>query len=164
MGIANASSVIIGQAIGAGNHEKAMGMARKIMKIAFVFSIICACFLEIIAKPGLVFYTLKPEVLEMTVRVIRVLGVAVFFKMLNWTILIGILRAGGDTKAAFILDTVFLIFYAVPVAFLGTMVLKLPVYQVVALANIEEVIKFIFAFWRYKSRKWMHDLTNIVKH
>ena len=87
-------------------------------------------------------------------------------KMKRWMflILIGILRAGGDTKAAFILDTVFLIFYAVPVAFLGTMVLKLPVYQVVALANIEEVIKFIFAFWRYKSRKWMHDLTNIVKH
>ena len=164
MGIANASSVIIGQAIGAGNLPRAMEMSRKIMRIAFVFSIICACFLEIIAKPGLVFYTLKPEVLQMTVRVIRVLGVAVFFKMLNWTILIGILRAGGDTKVAFILDTVFLLFYAVPVAFLGTVVLKLPVYQVVALANIEEIIKFVFAFWRYKSRKWIHDLTNIVKH
>ena len=164
MGIANASSVIIGQAIGAGNLPRAMEMSRKIMRIAFVFSIVCACFLEIIAKPGLVFYTLKPEVLQMTVRVIRVLGVAVFFKMLNWTILIGILRAGGDTKVAFILDTVFLLFYAVPVAFLGTMVWKLPVYQVVALANIEEIIKFVFAFWRYKSRKWIHDLTSIVKH
>jgi putative MATE family efflux protein len=164
MGIANASSIIIGQAIGAGNHGRAMEMSRKIMKIAFVFSVICALFLEIIAKPGLVFYTLKPEVLEMTVLVIRVLGVAVFFKMLNWTMLIGILRAGGDTKVAFLLDTVFLIFYAVPVAFLGTMVFKLPVYQVVALANLEEVIKFIFALWRYKSKKWLHDLTGIVKH
>lgn len=162
MGIANASSVIIGQAIGAGNVKKSVEMAKKIMQIAFVFSIVCAVLLELIAKPSLVFYTLKPEVKAMTVLVIRVLGVAVFFKMLNWTILIGILRAGGDTKAAFLLDTCFLIFFAVPMAFIGTMVLKLPVYQVVALANLEEVIKFIFAFKRYKSKKWLHDLTNIT--
>lgn len=162
MGIANASSVIIGQAIGAGNIKTSLEMAKKVMKIAFIFSVICALFLELIAKPSLIFYTLKPEVKEMTILVIRVLGISVFFKMLNWTILIGILRAGGDTKAAFLLDTCFLLFLAVPAAFIGTMVLKLPVYQVVALANLEEVIKFIFAFRRYKSKKWLHDLTGIT--
>ena len=163
MGIANAASIIIGQAIGAGRPKEAMLMAKKIMKIAFVFSFISAVFLELIAAPVLVFYSLKPEVMQMTIMVIRVLGVAVFFKMLNWTILIGILRAGGDTKVAFLLDTVLLVFYAVPVAFLGTVVWKLPIYQVVALANCEEIVKFFLGFWRYHSKKWMHDLTNITK-
>lgn len=162
MGIANAASVIIGQAIGAGRHKEAITMAKKIMKLAFGFAFVSAVFLEIIARPVLVFYTLKPEVVEMTVSIIRILGIAVFFKTLNWTILIGILRAGGDTKVAFLLDTVLLIFYAVPVAFLGTVVWKLPIYQVVALANLEEVLKFLLGFWRYKSKRWMHDLTSLT--
>ena len=162
MGIANAASVIIGQAIGAGRHKEAIAMAKKIMKIAFVFAFISAIFLELIARPVLVFYTLKPEVIEMTVSIIRILGIAVFFKTLNWTILIGILRAGGDTKVAFLLDTVLLIFYAVPIAFLGTVVWKLPIYQVVALANLEEVLKFVLGFWRYRSKRWMHDLASLT--
>ena len=98
----------------------------------------------------------------MTVSIIRILGIAVFFKTLNWTILIGILRAGGDTKVAFLLDTVLLIFYAVPIAFLGTVVWKLPIYQVVALANLEEVLKFVLGFWRYRSKRWMHDLASLT--
>ena len=163
MGIANASSVIIGQAIGAGREKEAMGMAKKIIRMALFFSFISAVILELIARPVMIFYTLEPEVLKMTIMVIRVFGVAVFFKMVNWTILIGILRAGGDTIVAFLLDTVLLLGYAVPVAFFGMLVLKLPVYQVVALANLEEVVKFFLAFWRYRSKKWMHNLTKAEK-
>jgi Na+-driven multidrug efflux pump len=52
----------------------------------------------------------------------------------------------------------FLWLYAIPIAFFGVIYLKLELYEVMFLVYLEEVIKFGFAFYRYKTKKWIKIL------
>lgn len=159
MGIANGSSILIAQSVGAGELNKTNWIAKQVVYIALLFATLCSIFGLSIINPLLSFYNLTPEVRLLSKQVLIVLSFALFFKMLNWTIIIGILRGGGDTRFGFFLDTLLLLGYAVPIAFTAAIWWNLPVYMVVLLANLEEVIKLCFAYWRYKSQKWIHNLT-----
>ena len=48
----------------------------------------------------------------------------------------------------------------VPAAYLGGFVLHLPVYYVYLMVVLEEVAKAFVSGWRFRSRKWIHDLVN----
>ena len=159
MGVATATSIMVGHTIGSGSIEKAKKISWEILKISVVLAIIMVVSSILLIKPIVSFYELSESTRQLTYLTMLVISISLFFKLMNWTLMIGILRAGGDTKISFIIDTVPLIIFAVPIAFLGAMYFELPIYYVVALANLEEVFKLIVAFWRYKSNKWIHNLT-----
>ena len=158
MGVSNATSVIIGKSIGSGKKKLAIIHSQRSFKLAIIFSLVCVGVVQLLVKPVLSLYLLSPEVYNMAYLTLRVFGMAIFFKLINWTILIGILRAGGDTKIAFYLDTMPLYCYAIPVAFIG-LYFKVPVYILVGIVNLEEVIKLYFSIKRYTSMKWVNDIT-----
>lgn len=155
MGASTTANVLIAQTIGAGNQHKASWLSDQIMQISLLLSLLTAviCFFSI--KPLLSFYNLDSYTYQVTTKVLIVISIAIFFKMINWTIIIGILRAGGDTKWAFLIDVSPLFIYAIPIAFFASVYLKLDIYMVVLLANIEEIIKIVIAFARYRSKKWI---------
>jgi Na+-driven multidrug efflux pump len=74
------------------------------------------------------------------------------------TIVVGILRAGGDTRFSLFLDGIIIWIVGVPMAYLGAFVLGLPVYFVYLCAMSEEVTKWILGVNRYRSRKWINNL------
>ena len=77
----------------------------------------------------------------------------------NMTIVIGILRAGGDTRYSLFLDGLIIWLVGVPMAWLGANVWGLPVYLVYLCAMSEEGAKWILGMRRYFTRKWIHNLT-----
>jgi len=77
----------------------------------------------------------------------------------NMTIVIGVLRAGGDTKFSMFLDGFIIWIVGVPLAALGAYYFHFPVYFVYLCAMSEETVKWILGIWRYRSRKWINDLT-----
>ena len=46
----------------------------------------------------------------------------------------------------------------VPLAFIGSLVLKCPVYVVVAMVQIEEAVKCIIVMLRFRSKKWVKNV------
>lgn len=158
MGISNATSVIIGKSIGSGKKKLAAIYSSKALKLAVIFSIFTVIVIQLAADHILKLYNLNENIFEMVLLTMRVFGFAMFFKLINWTLLVGILRAGGDTKIAFFLDVATLYIFAIPMAFI-CVYFRVPVYITVAVVNIEEVIKLFFALKRYKSMKWLKDIT-----
>lgn len=158
MGISNSASVIIGHTIGKGDKNKVIAYSRKILQIAFGMAIVSLMLVQGLINTIVSLYHLPPETHIMAVRTMRTVGMFVFLKMINWTLLIGLFRAGGDTKVAFCLDIFPLWFYAVPVAFIGAYY-KVPVYILVGVADFSEVIKLISSLFRYKTLKWIKDVT-----
>ena len=158
MGISNSASVIIGHTIGKGDKNKVIAYSRKILQIAFGMAIVSLMLVQGLTNTIVSLYHLPPETHIMAVRTMRTVGMFVFLKMINWTLLIGLFRAGGDTKVAFCLDIFPLWFYAVPVAFIGAYY-KVPVYILIGVADFSEVIKLISSLFRYKTLKWIKDVT-----
>lgn len=158
MGISNSASVIIGHTIGKGDKNKVVIYSRKILQIAFGMAVVSLLLVQGLTNTIVSLYHLPPETHIMAVRTMRTVGMFVFLKMINWTLLIGLFRAGGDTKVAFCLDIFPLWFYAVPVAFIGAYY-KVPVFILVGIADFSEVIKLISSLFRYKTLKWIKDVT-----
>ena len=116
--------------------EKAKKISGEILKVSLVLAVIMVVSSIALIKPIVSLYELSESTRQLTYLTMLVVSISLFFKLMNWTLMIGILRAGGDTKISFIIDTVPLVILAVPVAFLGSMYFHLPIYYVVALANL----------------------------
>ena len=81
----------------------------------------------------------------------------------NGTLITGVLRGGGDTRFAAISEVSCVWLIAVPAAFLGAMVFKLPVYIVVLLVKSENLFKAAILTYRYKSGKWAKNVIHGIK-
>lgn len=89
---------VIGQCMGAGDHEQAVGDAKKLMKVAYL-SMGASCLCLFLAAPVLVpLFNLTPATAAVAVRVLRWCAVftAVFWPM-SFT-MPNALRAAGDAK------------------------------------------------------------------
>jgi Na+-driven multidrug efflux pump len=80
----------------------------------------------------------------------------------NMTIVVGVLRAGGDTKFSLFLDGIIIWIVGVPLTWLGAFVFHLPVYWVAVCVMSEEVTKWILGIRRYRSRKWINNLAHAM--
>lgn len=76
----------------------------------------------------------------------------------NVVMIVGIFRGGGDTLYSTLVQLGTIWFYAVPMAFIGAIVLSLPVTAVYFLICSEEFIKIIFERSRLKSGKWIRSI------
>ena len=160
IGLANASGVIIGNTIGEGNEEKAKSYGYAFEKMALMLGVTLAIVMGLITLPILNIYELKKETFEMAKITLFILCFILPLKSINCTTIVGILRGGGDTKYALYIDVAALWLISVPLAYIGGIIFKLPVYLVFLLASSEEIIKLLFGLKRVFSNKWIN---NVVK-
>lgn len=71
----------------------------------------------------------------------------------------GIFCAGGDTGFGLICDTIDMWFFAVPLGFICAFVLHLPPMAVYFVICLDEFVKLPFVYRRYKSYKWLRNIT-----
>jgi Na+-driven multidrug efflux pump len=90
-----------------------------------------------------------------------VMGCTLWVRMFNFIVFIGALRAGGDTRFALLMEICSIWLIGVPAAYVGAFVFHLPVYYVYLMVMLEEISKTFISGWRYRSRKWIHDLVNL---
>lgn len=158
-GLANSCTVIVGTEIGGGREEKAKEYAKKFLKMAGVIGLIIGIILflgsEIVLKA---FRNLTPELYEASNNLIKILGLFFVIKVLNGTLVVGILRGGGDTKFSAILEAGSVWIIGVPLAFLGATVFKLPVHLVVTLVYTSEIVTVIIGAMRVRSEKWVRNI------
>ena len=75
------------------------------------------------------------------------------------TVIVGVLRAGGDSLAAALLDIVPIWLISLPVMALLALVLDAPITLVCIAAQSENLIKWPLSTTRLRSRKWINDVT-----
>jgi len=158
MGLSSSAGVIVGHTIGEGNFEKVKVYSRKIVRICAVLAALVAVFVEFAAPTIVSLYQLEPEISAMALGVIRIAGVFMFFKLIDWGILLGLFRAGGDTKSALWLETLPNWLVGIPIAFTGVY-FKTPIHKLMIFVESAEILKCAAALIRYRSFKWIMDVT-----
>lgn len=163
IGISNATSVLVGNRIGAGKEEEAFVYAGRSLGLGIVGGLVIGMLLQLVKGPVLSLYNVSPEVIENAGRIINVVTFFLWVRVNNMTIVVGILRAGGDTRFSLFLDGFIIWLVGVPMAYLGAFVLHLPVYFVYLFAMSEEAAKWLLGILRYRSRKWINNLAAQVE-
>lgn len=158
MGISNAAAVMIGNKIGEKREKEGIKYAEKFSFLSPAFGAIMGLALILLSPEILKLFSVAPSTYTDSIKVLRVIGLTMPIKFFNVLLVVGILRAGGDTKFSLFLETGSVWLVGVPLAFLGALVFKLPVYWVVSLVVLEEVVKFTVGLPRFISKKWVRSV------
>ena len=162
IGISNATAVLVGNRIGAGRQDEAFLYAGRSLGLGLVGGLLTAVLLQAVKAPILSLYRVSPTVLQDADSLINVVCLFLWMRVNNMTIVVGILRAGGDTRFSMFLDGFIIWLVGVPLAALGAFVFQLPVYFVYLCAMSEEAAKWILGLNRWWSRKWINDLAQTI--
>ena len=159
-GVGTASAIMIGNKIGAKEEERAREYASHVGMLTPMIGISLGIGLWFLAPIVPTCFKIQPETYQDTVRVLRIMALFMPLRSFNSIMIIGVFRGGADTAYSMFVQAGTIILYSVPIAFIGAMGLKWPVYLVFMLVSIEDVIKLPFEFVRLKSGKWIHSVVS----
>ncbi|MFU7515134.1 MATE family efflux transporter [Clostridium sp. HCS.1] len=160
-GLSSATAVILGNELGANKLKDAEKHAKSFFVIQLILTIVMGTICILIRNPLINLFSVDSTVASDITKCLTVFVCYLPFKMFNLVNIVGVLRSGGDTKASLLLDLTGVWCVGIPFAFLGGIVLGLPIYYVYALITIEEVYKFILGFKRYKQKKWLKNIVGV---
>ncbi len=161
-GLSEACGILVGHRIGANQEDQAFLYARRTLILSVVAALFMGLVIFLTSGMLLGFYKISAEAMQDTQNILLVMSLALWVKVTNLIIIVGILRAGGDTRFSMFLDAGSVWLVGVPLACLGAFVFKLPVYSVYLMVVSEEAVKCVVGIWRFRSRRWMTNLTQSV--
>jgi putative MATE family efflux protein len=157
-GISLATAVLVGHHIGAGGEHKAYRDAGRSLALSGLSGLLLGVLAFLLGDWILGFYKVTPAVISNTKHLLTIFSLLLWLRAMNVTLVLGVLRAGGDTRYALVLDGFIIWLVGVPLVALGIYALHLPVYWVYLLAMSEELTKWVLGLGRYFSRRWIHNL------
>ncbi len=162
-GISLSTAVMVGHRIGRGEEEEAYRTAGRSLGMAGGVGILTGGVALLGGNSILALFNVSPTVIDNAQRLLTIFGLILWVRAMNATIVLGVLRAGGDTRFSLFLDGFIIWIVGVPLVALGVFAFHLPVQWVYLLAMSEEVTKWIIGMGRYFSRKWIHNLTHALR-
>ena len=125
-----------------------------------VLGVLLLCFARFVA-PDWIFplFKLSPGASSVAGMMLTVMSFYMPLRAFNSVNIIGVLRGGGDVRAATLIDTCPLWVCAIPYAVLCGLVLHTQVLWVYLAFMVEQVVKFGLGLWRLRSGRWIRDLT-----
>ena len=157
-GLSSAAAVMIGNKIGEDETDTARVYADSFATISFLTGLLLGAGLFACAGGILAFFNVSDTVVHDSLIILYIYSATMSIRFLNLTLIVGILRGGGDAAYALKVEAFTMWLIGVPLAFAGAMLFKLPVYHVVALVTLEEVAKCIFSIIRLKSGRWVNNV------
>lgn len=154
-----AAGVTIGITIGKGKLKEVRAGARTIEVICLVLGALLALILFLIRGPLLSLYTLTPEAMELSNRLLLIMCVVMMGMSYEVPILFGVIRNGGDTVFTSKMNVLFMWVIAIPLSFLGVYVWHLRPEWIVVFMQSDQLLKCIPAAIRLRQYdKWIHVL------
>jgi len=158
-GISNATAIMVGNRIGAGEEEEAYRYAGRSLAVVMSTGVLAGAVVLLLSPLILSLYKVSPQVIYYAWRVQTIAAFFMWIRAANAVIIVGILRSGGDTRYSFLLDGVIIWVLGVPSAIFTAFVLDMPVYWVYLAVMSEEILKWILGMRRFISRRWIHNVT-----
>ena len=154
--VGDAALIMIGQKLGEGKTGEAYEMGKKMLLLAVSIGAVMGGVSLLLGKPILGLFNFTPAGADMAWKTFIVFACMLWLDVFNGTIVVGILRCGGDTKFAAFADVGPVWLYGVPMAFLTALKLGWPIYFAVLAVRLGEVIKGVILTVRFLSRKWVN--------
>lgn len=158
-GVAAAAAIEIGKKIGEGNREGAKDLGRRYAVLSVITGFIGAVVILIALPIMLKFLVLTPDAAKYLKMMMLVMSYFVIGQSINSCFVVGIFRAGGDTRFGLFFDLTFMWGIAILGGWIAAFVFHAPVTVVYMILLSDEVLKMPVAYGRYKSYKWLKNVT-----
>ncbi len=161
-GIASATAITVGKAIGEGKKELAREYGSRFVKIIAVSGAAGSLVVLIVRPITMAVMELTPTAREYLSIMMLFMAAYVWVQAFNTLQVVGIFRGGGDTRFGLLLEIVGLWGCSVLLGSAAAFLLKLPVPVVFAVILLDEYVKLPLIIHRYRTYKWLRDVTREV--
>ena len=158
-GTASAGGILLGNVMGENDMERTKLYASKLVKLTIITGAIGGVIILAVTPFVLHFASLTDTAMHYLKYMLLINSYYVMGAAVNTTLIAGVFRAGGDTRFGMICDTIDMWCYAVPLGFIAAFVFKLPVLVVYFLLCTDEFVKWPWVIKRYRSGKWLQNIT-----
>lgn len=160
LGISNATAVLLGKAIGEGKMEEAESNSKRFIALSLIFGALGAVIvLCVIPAAPLFLSDFSEEALSYLTVMLIVMSYFCIAQCLNTTLVVGVFRSGGDARFGVCVDVGVMWCITIPFAALAAFIFKWDVRIVYAILMSDELIKIIPIMLRYRSKKWLRNVT-----
>ncbi len=158
-GVANGTTILLGNTIGAGDMKRADRDAKRLLWLAFATSLL-ASVLMLASYPVVIrVMDLTPLAVDYLFKMVLISCVYVIGPIMNTTWICGVFRAGGDSKFGLFLDLVEMWLIFVPIGFIAAFVLDLPPMWVYFILSLDEFAKMPVVYHHYRKKGWLRNIT-----
>ena len=161
VGICNASAIMVGKRVGEGRLGDAFVAARRFLIMTPIAGIIVGALMIIMRTPVMSLMPIETQgAYDVAYRLLFNYGLWLPVKMISYTAICGIFRAGGDTLMGFVQDATSLYLFGVPTVILLGLFTDIPFVLLVLVMYIaEDVPKTILTVRHFFSRRWIKSIT-----
>ncbi len=162
VGICGASAVMVGTRIGRGDEEGGYIAARRFAVMTPVAGLVLGALLIAVRHPLLSLFPVETQgAYDVAAACLLFYGCWLAMRMIPYTLVCGVFRAGGDTKTGCILEMIGLYGSGIPLLLLVWLLFHPPfIWLVVTMFVGEDLIKGILCIRHFRSRRWIKCLTD----
>jgi Na+-driven multidrug efflux pump len=154
-----ALSIMLGQALGAKNNEKAKDMVWKLISLSVFLSFVMGTFLALLSKAFPQMYNTEDEVRHIATYFLLILAVIMPVNAFSHCCYF-IMRSGGRTIITFLFDSVIMWGVNIPVAFVLSNHTSLGIIMVYLIVQSLDILKCILGFILVKKGIWIRNIVN----
>lgn len=162
VGICGACSVMVGNRIGRGDREGGYIAARRFAVMTPLVGVVMGAALIAVRDPLLSLFPVETETARAVASACLLFyGFWIALRMIPYTLICGVFRAGGDTRAGCFFDLLGLWALGIPAVLLMSTVVQ-PTDFVVLVATMfiaEDAVKGVLCVRHFRSRRWIKQLT-----
>lgn len=167
MAVGATSAIIVGMEIGAGRSGQVRDVGKALIVVSMALGaaigavmLLATYFVvEPFIYPIYPAFRNCPGAAQITTIMLTVAALFLPLRAFNTTSIVGVLRGGGDVRAATLIDLLPLWAVAIPLAALAGLVAKAGILWVYLSIEMENVTKFFLGVFRFRSGNWIHDVT-----
>lgn len=116
VGICHACSIMTGKAIGAGKADEAYSMGKRFIKLVPLLGVLTGVAMIFLRNPLLRILPIETEgARQMTSTLLLIYSLWIGVRNISYVCVVGIFRAGGDTKIGMFLDIGALFLFSIPI-------------------------------------------------
>lgn len=158
-GLSSAAAIYLGKTIGEKKTEYAKAYAKRFLILSIIMGILGGTVILAVSPLASAALTLSGTAKEYLRIMFFVMSYFVVGQAINTTLVVGVFRSGGDTRFGLILDMTTMWCCSILFGFLAAFVFKLSVPVVYVILMSDEIIKIPITYKRYRSYKWLNDVT-----
>lgn len=158
-GVASAAAIMIGNTIGEGRTQLAKRYGKKFIGLALITGVAGGALILVLRPVIVSAMTLSEDAKEALSFMLLLMAFYVVAQAVNTTLVVGIFRGGGDTRFGFFLDVSIMWGIGILGGALAAFVFHANVFVVIAFLLCDEEIKVPVTLLRYRTYRWLNNVT-----
>ena len=156
---ANAASVTIGKAVGAGEFHKVRPYSRTLQMIFIAMGIVSGALIFLLKDLAVGIYAVSPETAKLAGQFLLILSVTTIGSCYEYPVEGGIIAGGGNTKYQSVVDISFMWLFTIPFSALSAFVFKFPPTITFCFLKLDQLGKCIPNAIVCNRYRWVRRLT-----